>query len=347
MKSAPTMKDVATAAGVCPATVSLALRNHPSIPENTRERIRKVAEDLGYRPNPRISELMTHIRKTRSATANTETVAMIWADVTRTTIQNMKNLQHFQATVNRRLTENGFGLTVFHLDKALSATRLETMLHNRGVRGVILAPLMERSEMSLDWNWRNFSVIIAGSAWWRPEFNRVRFNHFAEMRVMVEEIQNKGYSRIGLVIERNLEERSQHAIDGGFWGAVPAEIRKSDAVFELDEPKAGRLSSWVASYQPDCLIFETIPPAPLRKQIPPHLPIFLRSLPESTAGPHPPGILQNWPLLGQVAADQLMSQLQLNQSGVPSHPIQSLIQGEWVEAPEPSQDCFGRNPGWI
>ena len=325
------MKDVATAAGVCPATVSLALRNHPSIPEATRERIRQAAEDLGYRPNPRISELMTHIRKTRRATANTETIAMIWADVTRETVMNSKNLQKFQTSVQRRLTENGFGLVVFHLDADLSAARMETMLHSRGVRGVILAPLLKQSEMTLNWNWRNFSVVIAGSARWHPEFNRVRFNHFAEMRVMVQELQNKGFLRIGLVIDRNLEERSQHAIDGGFWGAVPAEIRKSDAVFELDAPKAGRLSSWMASYQPDCLIFETIPPSPFRKQIPAHIPIFLRTLPDPSRQPHPAGILQNWPLLGQAAADQLMAQLQLNQSGVPPHPIQSLIQGEWVE----------------
>jgi len=77
------MKDVASAAGVCPATVSLALRNHPSIPEKTRERIRKVADDLGYLPNPRISELMRQIHKTRNTTSHTETLSMIWADVTR------------------------------------------------------------------------------------------------------------------------------------------------------------------------------------------------------------------------------------------------------------------------
>src|SRR5215212_6454301 len=48
----PTMKDVAIAAGFAPATVSLALRNHHSLPVATRERIWTIARRIGYRPNP-------------------------------------------------------------------------------------------------------------------------------------------------------------------------------------------------------------------------------------------------------------------------------------------------------
>lgn len=44
----PTLVDIASAAGVSKATVSLVLRNHPSIPGRTRERILQIAKDLGY-----------------------------------------------------------------------------------------------------------------------------------------------------------------------------------------------------------------------------------------------------------------------------------------------------------
>ncbi len=46
-----TIKDLAKAAGVSDATVSLALSGHPRISEKTRERIRQVAEELHYFPN--------------------------------------------------------------------------------------------------------------------------------------------------------------------------------------------------------------------------------------------------------------------------------------------------------
>lgn len=52
--------DVARAAGVSPATVSLVLndRRHVAIPEPTRERVREAAKKLGYRPNRLASSLL-------------------------------------------------------------------------------------------------------------------------------------------------------------------------------------------------------------------------------------------------------------------------------------------------
>lgn len=48
MNTKPTMKDVAAAAGVSVMTVSRAFRSDASISDDTRERIRTVADDLGY-----------------------------------------------------------------------------------------------------------------------------------------------------------------------------------------------------------------------------------------------------------------------------------------------------------
>lgn len=49
-----TIKDVAAAAGVSPSTVSQVLRNAGNswVGENTRERVRQIARELGYRANP-------------------------------------------------------------------------------------------------------------------------------------------------------------------------------------------------------------------------------------------------------------------------------------------------------
>lgn len=46
-----TLQDVAARIGVDPSTVSLALRGSPKLPEETRERITRVAKGMGYRPN--------------------------------------------------------------------------------------------------------------------------------------------------------------------------------------------------------------------------------------------------------------------------------------------------------
>eukprot|EP01035_Chromulina_nebulosa_P036270 gene36270-48842_t len=53
-----TLQDVATRARVHRTTVSLALRDHPRIPAETRERVKAIAAKLGYRINPLVSALM-------------------------------------------------------------------------------------------------------------------------------------------------------------------------------------------------------------------------------------------------------------------------------------------------
>ncbi|MEU6537756.1 LacI family DNA-binding transcriptional regulator [Streptomyces sp. NPDC047000] len=47
----PTMKDIARRAGVSESAVSFALNGRPGVSETTRERVRRVAEDLGWRPS--------------------------------------------------------------------------------------------------------------------------------------------------------------------------------------------------------------------------------------------------------------------------------------------------------
>lgn len=52
MKSGQTtVKDVALKANVSPSTVSRVISNHPKISEETRVRVLKVMEELGYYPN--------------------------------------------------------------------------------------------------------------------------------------------------------------------------------------------------------------------------------------------------------------------------------------------------------
>src|SRR5690625_6600129 len=46
-----TIKDVAKAANVSPSTVSRVISDSPKISEQTKKRVRKVMQELGYHPN--------------------------------------------------------------------------------------------------------------------------------------------------------------------------------------------------------------------------------------------------------------------------------------------------------
>lgn len=55
-----TIKDVATKAGVTAATVSMALNNKPSVSEETRRRIQKIAQEMNYQPSATAKALRTN-----------------------------------------------------------------------------------------------------------------------------------------------------------------------------------------------------------------------------------------------------------------------------------------------
>lgn len=59
MAKMSTIKDIAVELGVSPATVSRALADHPRIPEETRARVRAVADELGYVANRSAQRLVT------------------------------------------------------------------------------------------------------------------------------------------------------------------------------------------------------------------------------------------------------------------------------------------------
>ena len=46
-----TIKDIARIGKVSPTAVSMALNGRPGVSEKTREKIRKIAKDIGYYPN--------------------------------------------------------------------------------------------------------------------------------------------------------------------------------------------------------------------------------------------------------------------------------------------------------
>ncbi len=72
IRSVVTMRDIARIAGVSVQTVSCVVNNNGSISEALRTRIRKIADDLGYRPNLSAKAMRT---------GRTQTIGLVIADL--------------------------------------------------------------------------------------------------------------------------------------------------------------------------------------------------------------------------------------------------------------------------
>src|SRR5262245_17392188 len=70
MNSRISMATVAARAGVHTTTVSLALRNHPSLPLDTRQRLQALAAEMGYERDPALNALVAYRRQSPPSKGN-------------------------------------------------------------------------------------------------------------------------------------------------------------------------------------------------------------------------------------------------------------------------------------
>ena len=93
----PTIHDVARTAGVATSTVSRALRGEPRVNPRTRERVQRIADDLGYRPSRSALSLRS---------LNTRTIGLV-----ATNLENPIAIDHMRATI-RSAFELGYAVLV-------------------------------------------------------------------------------------------------------------------------------------------------------------------------------------------------------------------------------------------
>lgn len=114
----PTIKTIAKAAGVSTATVSKALNDMPDISEATKERIRKICQEMGYTLNANARSL---------ASGSTHTIGLMVSDIA------APFTGIFGRSVVTRMTQHGYNVYVFDTesDPEKEERALVRLLENR------------------------------------------------------------------------------------------------------------------------------------------------------------------------------------------------------------------------
>ena len=145
-QATPRLKDIADKTGFSANTVSLALRDSPRIPAETREVIRKAAAELNYQPNHVARSLVSR---------ETKTIGLVLTDIMNPTLTRTAQ------QVEIALAERGYGTLFATSNHQLSEEiRLVEMFRSRRVDGMLIYPAVHDQLDHLKALRRHFPVVL-------------------------------------------------------------------------------------------------------------------------------------------------------------------------------------------
>lgn len=199
MQDRVTMAELAKGLNLSTSTVSRALRGDRRIGLETRERVAKAAEKLGYRPNPMVSALMS-ARKNSKDSGEAGTIALITDYQGENSWRDKDVCRWEYEGICQRADEMGyrveeFAMADFHYD----GQRINRTLLSRGIRGVLLGFTRERKIVP-GFSLEEFSVAGLSTYFQEEAVNRANFHGFFNVQLALHEIRKLGFRRTGLVV---------------------------------------------------------------------------------------------------------------------------------------------------
>lgn len=330
-----TLHDVAKQSGVHRTTVSLALRDHPRIPRETRERVKSVAARLGYQINPLVAALMQSRRSGRAV--KHVTLAFVTNYPTR---YGWKPMHHdrpdyFPGAV-ARARELGYNLDDFWLaEPGMTSARFCDILAARNIHGLIIGRLPPgQNSLQLDWN--RFSCVALGMTLRSPVLHHVTENHFDTVWQAMQRCLERGYRRVGFVFS---EANDSPRVGDRWLGAYLLQQLSFPAKDRLPPcpqiPADERVfAQWFGRTRPDALIATHARPVlgwlkKMNVAVPRDVGIIdLEDHPQLECA----GVRYEPTKVGALAIEMLIGLLHRNETGVPAtNQHEVLLTGEWRE----------------
>jgi len=330
------MQKVADLAGVSKSSVSLALRDDPRLALATRRRIQEVAERLGYRKNPIVASLMAQLRVSQTPKFQANLGFINCSD--RRNLFDDATFAEYREGICGRAERGGYGVEDFWVDEpGVKAARLMQILQARSIRGLVLAVGTEFKPLFVDQPefFRDFCVVVVGVDRTDPPLPRAASNVFRTVRDAIETAFRLGYKRPGLVIAERTDKLSDRRFSAGFASAMAdRDERKGDAVPPLlrDGLRRAELAKWIKKWRPDAIITDQTEVVGWLDRdkfpVPEKMGLIHLDWTESLEGWA--GMRRNARLVGEAAADLVISQITNNELGPPTHPRLVLIESDFI-----------------
>ena len=325
-----TLKMIAAKAGVHFTTVSLALKDHPSLPEATRQRIKDVAAEMGYVRDPMLSALIAYRTNNHLQVKHG---VLAWVDMWPNAGGARETYAELWQGAFERAQQLGWKLESFHpVHSGISLPQCSRILRARGIQGVIISPLdWDQNSVEFEWPW--FSAVTPSHTLVAPRLHRIVTHQAHNMRVLCQKFHSLGYRRPGLALKAHRQAINQnwfHTFVGfQYEQGDPAGIIPPLVQQPFDGPA---FLNWFRQHQPDVLILphptdyvSTLKNAGVR--IPEEVMIGVPRPPLGAKADTSWNINECWQEIGHHTVDILVGMLHRNEKGVPANPLTISVDG--------------------
>lgn len=333
---ATSIREIARSLGLSHTTVSEALRHSPRVNEATRLRVQKAAKAAGYRPNPLAGALMSEMRRARSGTFRGLLAILDLDGPDRRPASSNRYHRELVRGACLRAEELGFKAeTVVTGAQGISDTRLDSILQARGIRGLLVLPIVGKADLSgLDWS--HFTGIYTDYLIEHPALHAVCPDHYRSMIFAVERMHTLGYRRLGLVLHSDHDARLLHRWEAAFH-TYHEHHAKKEALPPLVLPELDRVtfSRWFKTKRPDAVLCHRAEVMEWMKDCGARIPETHGFCCLNVASNTVPcaGLDLQPALLGARGVELLIAALHRNDCGVPEHPSTTTIPAMWVDGP--------------
>lgn len=188
-----TIRDIADAAGVSPSTVSRALANSPRVTRKTRERIHRIAKEMGYAPSAIARGLVT--RRTRTLGVTVRDVADPY-------------IAELVRCIDRAALERGYSLLLSHSGNAPEREPdAVQILRQQRVAGLIVADPSVDDALLAAMGGDGTPIVIIDH---RESPNCIDTDNLPAARLAVEHLLDLGHRRIAYIGDtRNWRESEE------------------------------------------------------------------------------------------------------------------------------------------
>lgn len=314
------------------------MRNHPSLSAETREKIRAVAEEIGYRPNPLVAALMTQLRGRRRR--QVETIALIGRKLAKfhTVNPGVSFYRMLHAGIQRRAAELGLAVDSFELGPGNpSCERLTKILLTRGIHGLLLLPggALETDYAGLAWE--HFASVEIGYHGRGSPLHQVVSDYTHDIDLALDIVRRAGIMRLGFAVPANRDRSIDSSWSARFLlyqQSLPSRARIPFIRSRHEEFTEAEFFEWVHRHHPEAILvagnreYEWIrkngSPEDRRIRV---INLVQRGEPDMA------GIDPRTEEVGSAAVELLTSLLQANQFGLPEFPRLISVKGKWISGP--------------